>query len=108
MIYEIQLGQVNTEPALLLGRETAQLPSLTPWVTTIPVQCKTTYIPNSIMPNVQFKRQQANGNHMSAQHYAIEYREGDKCVYPLVALSILYVTEKKQEIKSLQVLKFQG
>ena len=33
MVYEIQQGQVNTEPALPLGRETAQLPSLTPWVT---------------------------------------------------------------------------
>ena len=33
----------------------------------------------------------------SAQHYSIEYREGGKCVYPLVALSIFDVSERKQE-----------
>ena len=49
------------------------------------------------MQNVQFYRQQANGNHMSAQHYSIDYREGGKCVYPLVALSIFVVSERKQE-----------
>ena len=49
------------------------------------------------MQNVQFYRQHANGNHMSAQHYSIEYREGGKCVYPLVALSIfLYVSKRKE------------
>ena len=64
------------------GRETAQLPSLTPCVTTIPAQHKTTHITISMMQNVQFCRQQANGNHMSAQHYSIEYREGVKCIYP--------------------------
>ena len=49
------------------------------------------------MQNVQFYRQQANGNHKSAQHYSIEYREGGKCVDPLVALSNFYVSKRKQE-----------
>ena len=40
MVYEIQHREVNTEPALPRGRETAQLPSLTPRVTTIPAQRK--------------------------------------------------------------------
>ena len=37
---------------------------------------------SQILQNVQFYRQQANGNHMSAQHYSIEYREGGTCVHP--------------------------
>ena len=49
------------------------------------------------MQNVQLYRQQANGNHMLAQHYSIEYREGGKYVYPLVARSILYVSESKND-----------
>ena len=40
MVYEIQQGQVNTEPVLPLGPEIAQLPSLAPWATTIPAQRK--------------------------------------------------------------------
>ena len=47
------------------------------------------------MQNVQFYRQQANSNRMSAQHYSIEYRGGGKCVYPLVALSIFVCIRKK-------------
>ena len=58
---------------------------------------KATYVPNTVLQNVQFYRQQANGNHMSVHHYTIEHREGGTCVDPLVALSIFYVSERKQE-----------
>ena len=68
------------------------------------------------MQNVQFYRQRANGNHMSAQHYSIEYREGGKCVYPLVALSIFVCIRKKTRMSAYHfnnqslwgVLKCQG
>ena len=63
-------------------------------LTTIPVQSK-----NYIYPKFYYAKclQQANGNDMSAQHYSTEYREGGKCVYPLVALSIFYTSERQQE-----------
>ena len=66
------------------------------------------------MQNVQFYRQQPNGNHMSAQHYSIEYREGGTCVDPLVALGIfMYPKENKNGriiliTKIFAMLKFQG
>ena len=47
------------------------------------------------MQNVQLYKQQAYGNHMSAQDHSIEYREGGKCVYPLVALSIFVCIKMK-------------
>ena len=52
------------------------------------------------MQNVQFYRQQAKGNHKSAQYYSIEYREGGKCVYPLVGFSILSQKENKNDCVS--------
>ena len=103
------------KPARPLGRETAQLPDTNTCVTIIPAQHKATYVPNTVLQNVQIYKQQANDNHMSAHHYSIEYREDGTCVDPLVALSIFCVSERKTRmtvyhliIKVFKILKVQG
>ena len=51
MVCEIQQGRVITK---------AQ-PDTNTSATTVPAQCKATYVPNTVLKNVQFYRQQANG-----------------------------------------------